>query len=73
MATHMAHIMQARAPYVQELTLHMTEGWEARAAGTLNDILLSCANIHTLHITNLGGLVSPLPKPGRKAVLPCLA
>ena len=60
MAAHTTQIMQARAPYVQELTLHMTEGSEAKAAGTLNDILLSCANIHTLRITNLGGWVSPL-------------
>lgn len=51
----LSHVPQARAPYVQELSLHVTEGWEASASETLNSLLLACADIHTLHISSIGG------------------
>lgn len=54
----MSHLLQARAPYVRELSLRMTEGWETTAAETLDGILRACADLQSIHIRAMGGWVT---------------
>ncbi|CAL5218847.1 g578 [Coccomyxa viridis] len=52
---------QARAPYVHELTLRVTDGWELLAGVTLERLLRACSGTQTLYIHHLGGYKHWLP------------
>ncbi len=67
--SELPHMLQARAPYVHELTLRVTDGWEPLAGVTLNKLLQACSGMQTLHIHHLGGWASPIDswKPAANA------
>ena len=54
-------MLQARAPYVHELTLRVTDGWEPLAGATLEGLLRACSGMHALHIHHLGGYAPHRP------------
>lgn len=60
-------MLQARAPYVHELTLRVTDGWELLAGVTLERLLRACSGTQTLYIHHLGGCASPF-QPLKPAV-----